>query len=70
MFAYRVLLALVFGVIAVVIVAAAYVGVLGPTLQSWLQTQLAPFVALYRDIERIAIRFIWPFSWLAPECPP
>ena len=48
MFAYRVLLALVFGVIAVVVVAAAYVGVLGPTLQSWLQTQAAPIVGLYR----------------------
>ena len=48
MFAYRVLLALVFGVIAVVVVAAAYVGVLGPTIQSWLQTQAAPIVGLYR----------------------
>ncbi len=48
MFAYRVLLTLVFGVIVVVLVAATYVGVLGSPLQTWLQTQLVPFATLYR----------------------
>lgn len=48
-FAHRVLLALGFGVIATIFLTAAYVGVLGPSAQVWLQAQLGPLVALYRS---------------------
>jgi len=47
-FAYRVLMALGFGVISVILFVAAYVGVFGAAMQSWLQMKLAPAIDLYR----------------------